>query len=72
MSSAASIPGLYSTFVRPPRTPSPLRTDVAGFFGRTARGPVGVAVRVEGWREYSSVFGGLAAGVATPYFVARG
>jgi uncharacterized protein len=67
MSTAAAIPGLYYTFVRPPRTQSPLRTDVAGFFGRTVRGPVGTPVRVEGWREYMSVFGGLSGDAMTPY-----
>jgi len=69
MSATASIPGLYYAFVHPPRTPSPLRTDVAGFFGRTARGPVGAAIRVEGWREYFSIFGGLTADASTPYAV---
>jgi hypothetical protein len=67
MSTAAAIPGLYYTFVRPPRTQSPLRTDVAGFFGRTVRGPVGTPVRVEGWREYMSVFGGINGDAIMPY-----
>jgi uncharacterized protein len=67
MSATAPIPGLYCNFVRPPRTQSPLRTDVAGFFGRTVRGPVATPVRVEGWREYQSIFGGLAAEAETPY-----
>jgi uncharacterized protein len=67
MNPAPSIPGLYYTFVRPPATASPLRTDVAGFFGRTERGPVGVAVRVAGWREYASVFGTLSKDAMTPY-----
>jgi Bacteriophage tail sheath protein len=65
----AAIPGLYYTFVRPPRAESALRTDVAGFFGRTLRGPVATAVRVEGWREYQSVFGGLTEDAETPYAV---
>src|SRR6516164_8175731 len=59
MSSSATIPGLYYSFVRPPIEPSPLRTDVAGFLGLTRRGPAGEAVRVEGWREFVNVFGGL-------------
>jgi hypothetical protein len=65
--STATIPGLYYTFVRPPAEPSPLRTDIAGFFGKTRRGPVGRAVRVEGWRESLSVFGDLTQGAMTPY-----
>lgn len=69
MSSQATIPGLYYTFVRPPGAKSPLRTDVAGFFGRTKRGPAGIAVRVEGWREFESVFGGLMEDANTPYAV---
>jgi len=69
MSAAAAIPGLYYSFVRPPRTPSPLRTDVAGFFGRTLRGPVGTPVRIEGWREYVSIFGDLTAQALTPYAI---
>jgi len=59
MSSSATIPGLYYSFVRPPIEPSALRTDVAGFLGLTRRGPAGEAVRVEGWREFVNVFGGL-------------
>ena len=65
--STAAIPGLYYTFVRPPGEPTPLRTDVAGFFGRTRRGPVGQAVRVEGWRESLNVFGDLTQGAMTSY-----
>ncbi|MEX3788821.1 phage tail sheath C-terminal domain-containing protein [Paraburkholderia sp. BR14374] len=67
MSPAASIPGLYYTFVAPPAEKSPLRTDVAGFFGRTVRGPIGLAIRVTGWREYVNVFGDLDEGMMTPY-----
>jgi len=69
MSSSPTIPGLYYNFLRPPAEPSPIRTDVAGFYGRTMRGPVGTPVRVQGWREYVSVFGGLVSGAMTPYAV---
>jgi hypothetical protein len=69
MSASAAIPGLYYTFVRPPSEKSPLRTDVAGFFGRTKRGPMGQAVRVEGWREFVNVFGDLIQDAETPYAV---
>jgi uncharacterized protein len=69
MSTAAAIPGLTYQFVRPQGQVSPLRTDVAGFFGRTERGPVGTAVRVAGWREYTNVFGNIVANAMTPYAV---
>lgn len=64
----SSRPGL--TFgVRPAAArPDPLRSDVAGFIGRTERGPVGVPVRVEGWRAFTRIFGGrLADGPVTPH-----
>ncbi len=69
MSASPSIPGLYYTTVQPAAQPSPLRTDVAGFFGRTMRGPVGTGERVAGWREYLSTFGGLSEDAMTPYAV---
>jgi hypothetical protein len=52
-------PGLTFQVVNPPAGPSPLRSDVAGFVGRTKRGPVGKATRVTGWREYTLIFGGV-------------
>lgn len=66
---APQVPGLYFSAERRPAAPSPLRSDVAGFIGRTRRGPVGVPVRVEGWREYLNVFGGLDRDADTPYAV---
>jgi uncharacterized protein len=69
MSATAAIPGLTYQVVRPQAQVSPLRTDVAGFFGRTERGPVGTAVRVAGWREYSSLFGSLVSNAIAPYAV---
>ncbi|HEU4833699.1 MAG TPA: hypothetical protein VFS90_04760, partial [Pyrinomonadaceae bacterium] len=69
MRAEATVPGLYFT-VSPPKTePSPLRSDVAGFIGRTSRGPVGVPIRVEGWRGYQRVFGGLAADSVMTYAI---
>lgn len=60
-------PGLYfSVGARPPE-PSPLRSDVAGFAGRTRRGEVGRAVRVEGWRAFVGEFGDLDACAFTTY-----
>ncbi|MCA9675446.1 MAG: hypothetical protein KC464_10460, partial [Myxococcales bacterium] len=55
--------------MRPPPAPTPLRSDVAAFVGPTHRGPVGEAVRVEGWRAYQAVFGGLDGASHTPYAV---
>lgn len=45
---------------RRPSELAPLRTDIALFLGATVRGPVGEPVRIEGWRSYETVFGGLA------------
>src|ERR1044071_5296759 len=69
MRSVGTVPGLYFTVSPPQAEPSPLRSDVAGFIGRTKRGPVGVPVRVEGWRGYQREFGGLAADSVLTYAV---
>jgi hypothetical protein len=66
---AARAPGLGFEVVRPPVDPSPLRSDVAAFVGPTRRGPIGVPVRVEGWREYVQVFGNLDLDLDTPYAI---
>lgn len=52
-------PGMYVE--RAPAAPvlAPLRSDIAAFAGRARRGPLGVAVRLEGWREFQQMFGGL-------------
>src|SRR5262244_3148927 len=70
MNSVAT-PGLYVTAVPHAAERSPLRSDVAGFAGRTRRGPVMEAIRIEGWRHYLQVFGGLVADANTT-FSARG
>lgn len=62
-------PGLRFEVVPPPAPPEPLRSDVAVFLGATRRGPVGEAVRIEEWRDYQRVFGGLGGGALTPYAV---
>jgi hypothetical protein len=62
-------PGLYFEVVRPPEDPAPLRSDIAGFIGPTHRGPLSEAVRVEEWREYERLFGGLDAASLTSYAV---
>lgn len=66
---AATIPGLYFTVGARPVEPSPLRSDVAGFMGRTRRGTPGKLVRVEGWRAYLREFGGLDRDAVTPYAI---
>jgi len=69
MRAVGTVPGLYFT-VSPPRSePSPLRSDVAGFIGRTRRGPAGIPIRVEGWRGYQRVFGGLAPDAVMTYAI---
>src|SRR5580692_11284481 len=67
MISVQQAPGLYYQAIAPPAEPSPLRSDIAGFVGRTRRGPVGQPVRVTGWREYLVLFGGLTADAVTPF-----
>lgn len=69
MTTVPTLPGLYYEQVRARPTPSPLRSDVAGFVGRTRRGPYGRAVRVEGWREYRHHFGDLHAEMSLPYAI---
>jgi hypothetical protein len=65
---AAAIPGVRFE-VAPAVEPSTLRSDVAGFFGRAKRGPVGQPMRVVGWREYLRLFGGLTRDAIMPYAV---
>jgi uncharacterized protein len=69
MRAVGTVPGLYFTVSRPLAEPSPLRSDVAGFIGRTRRGPTGGPVRVEGWRGYQREFGGLAFDAVMTYCV---
>lgn len=63
------VPGLRFEAVPRPAAPSPLRSDVAGFYGRTRRGAPGCLVRVEGWRGFLREFGGLDPSCTTPYAV---
>jgi hypothetical protein len=46
---------------RRPSELAPLRTDIALALGTAPRGPVDMPVRIEGWRTYESVFGGMTA-----------
>jgi hypothetical protein len=64
---ATELPGVSFTASPPREVPSPLRSDVAGFVMRTRRGPVGVPVRVAGWREALYHFGGLDERFDGPY-----
>jgi len=69
MISTAKVPGVYFTSAPPLVDSSPLRTDVAGFIGRTRRGRVGIPVRVEGLRNYQREFGGLSADAVMTYAI---
>src|SRR6266487_2114309 len=69
MTSLATTPGLYFTVALRPAEASPLRSDVAGFLGRTRRGPVGQPVRVEQWKGYLREFGGLLKDSSTTYAI---
>lgn len=55
---SAAVPGVTFEARRPAQV-APLRTDIALFIGTAPRGPVGLPVRVPGWRAYEAVFGGL-------------
>ncbi|HEY1552263.1 MAG TPA: phage tail sheath C-terminal domain-containing protein [Kofleriaceae bacterium] len=69
IASAAIAPGLYYQQVTPQPQPQPLRSDIAAFVGRTRRGPIGVPVRVQGWREFVATFGDVIADSDTTYAV---
>ncbi len=69
MTSAPTIPGLDVQIAKRRELPSPLRSDVAGFVGRTKRGQVGMPLRVEGWRGYLAEFGGLCAELPLTYAI---
>lgn len=64
---SAALPGVSLTFERAATTDEPLRTDVAVFLGRTRRGPVDRAVRVESWNDVLGAFGPPDGTSATPY-----
>lgn len=51
-------PGVYFEPLQPSHVIGDLlRSDIAGFIGYTRKGPVGLPVRVESWRQYLSIFG---------------
>lgn len=69
MRSVAPTPGLYFTADPPLAKPAPLRSDVAGFIGRTKRGRAGELIRVEGMRAYLREFGGLTTDAVMTYAI---
>jgi hypothetical protein len=62
-------PGLYVQTQAIAAEPAPLRSDIAAFIGRARRGPVGTPVRLESWREFQSVYGGLTSESSLSYGV---
>src|SRR5690242_11412262 len=64
---SAALPGVSLTFERAAPDDEPLRTDVAVFLGRTRRGPVDRAVRVESWNDVLGAFGPPDGTSAPPY-----
>lgn len=62
------LPGIEFAASRPPEEAA-LRTDIALFIGSAERGPVGEAVRVEGWRGFGAVYGELQPDMQMPYAI---
>jgi phage tail sheath protein FI len=51
-------PGVYFEWLDlAPHALAAVRTDIAGFVGIAARGPLHRAVRVESWTQFTSIFG---------------
>lgn len=67
MHASANEPGIYFDIARPRPQPSPVRSDVAGILAHTRRGPLGRLARVEGWRQYLRLYGGLVPDAMGPY-----
>lgn len=63
------LPGVTFAALRSTAAALSLRTDVGMFAGRARRGPVGEAVRVDGWRRFLSLYGGLSPDALTSYAV---
>jgi len=56
-------PGAYlQRYDQRPPALATLRTDIAGFAGIAERGPIGVAVAVESFRQFQAVFGNFIGG----------
>ncbi len=60
------LPGVSVAVVPPAPEQDVLRTDVAVLLGRTRRGPLGAAVRVQGWAEFQRWYGPDDPAAATP------
>jgi uncharacterized protein len=54
-------PGVYFEWLDTQPTLSPVRTDIAGFVGIAARGPLHLPMRVESWTQFFSLYGGFIA-----------
>jgi uncharacterized protein len=63
------LPGVTFAALRSTAAALSLRTDVAMFAGRTRRGPVAEPVRVDGWRRFLTLYGGLSPDALTSYAV---
>lgn len=66
MPATVANPGLYIETLAPRQEPDTLRTDVAGFIGPTARGPLDRVERIRGWNHFQAVYGPVSADVNTP------
>jgi uncharacterized protein len=53
-------PGVYTRRASAPPPAPPLLASVAGFVGLAERGPLDSPQRLENWRQFATVFGGLA------------
>ena len=62
-------PGVHFEWLDRPRAIAELRTDVAGFVGIAARGPLHEPVRLESWNQFTSTFGAHIAGGYLAYAV---
>lgn len=51
-------PGVHFEWLSPPRGVQLIRTDIAGFVGVAARGPLLEPTRVSSWTEFTGRFGG--------------
>jgi hypothetical protein len=51
-------PGVRFEWLDPPRAATTRRTDIAGFVGIAARGPLHQPRRVESWTQFTTTFGG--------------
>ena len=62
-------PGVHRQRAERPEPLRAVRCDIAAFVGIASRGPIGVPVAVESWREFEATFGGLDAQGHLPFAV---